>query len=483
MDIDSGSIEPAAPVIQWTRNDRPNQQFRFVESNDGFYRVIGRQSGLALDLYERNLADGADIVQWEDLNRQNQQFQLHDMGNDHVRLVNRLSGKALTPADGATDAGTRLSQYTPNSSADQQWRLVPLAEIADEPPVGVPGECGAGTPEARVTGSGGSYRVNGSDVGSNYLDAINRAINSLQDNRSAPQRVTVDADGSIGTGRINLPSNTIFEVCGTLNVGNSSGNGSIQAFGVRNVSIPFLKMTGNPYFGMRFRDVHNLHLGQIDLRLSGGLGIRFDRDAPGGGSAPTSTNVRMDYVFVSGTNNHGVETWHIDGLEIGTVVARNTAYAGLLLNGTRNATIGLVDGEGTGTGTGYATLRFANRNGRVGGSYPTNIVVDKVISRGGGRGLFCVSESGGAHIGSIDFADNGNNSVLIENCYNITIDSGTINGGGEVRLAARDQFANNRDITISNVAVTNTGVREEPCGENIAWQNVTVMGGNYNVCD
>lgn len=481
MDVDARSADPGAPIIQWARNDALNQQFRFVSSGDDYYRIIARHSGLALDIYEHNLADGADVVQWEDLNGENQQFRLHDMGGGYVRLVNRLTNKALAPADGLSAQGTRLSQYAANGEPAQQWQLVPVEAIVDETPGS--GECGSGTPYARVTGSGGNYRVNGNDVGSNYLNAINMAISSLPANRTSPQRVTVDADGSIGTGRIDLPSNIIFEVCGTMNVGNSANNGSVQAFGARNVSIPFLKMTGNPYFGMRFRDVHNLHLGQIDLRLSGGLGIRFDRDAPGGGAAPTSTNVRMDHIYVSGTNNHGVETWHVDGLTIGTVIARNTGYAGLLLNGSRNATIGLVDGEGTGTGTGYATLRFANRNGRVGSSYPTNIIVDRVISRGGARGLFCVSESGGAQIKQIDFANNGNNSVLIENCYNVAIDSGTVDGGGEFRLAARTEFANNRDIAIRNLTVRNTSVRESPCGENISWVNLSHSGtGSVNVC-
>lgn len=340
-----------------------------------------------------------------------------------------------------------------------------------------PGSCGAGNPDATVTGEPGNYQVNGSAVGGNYVNAINAAINSLNASRTTQQRVTVYADGALGTSAISLPSHTIFEVCGTMDVDVSRGNGSVQAIGVRNVSIPYLSMTGSPWFGLRFADVHDLHLGQIDLRLDTGLGIRFERDRPG------STNVRMDDIFVSGTNNHGVETWHIDGLEIGSVTLRNTGYAGLLLNNTRNANIGLVDGQNTGSGTGYATLRFANENGRIGNNYPTNILVDRVISRGGGRGLFCVSNSGGAEINHIDFASNGNNSILIENCHNITVHGGTINGGGELRLAARSEFPNNSDITIANLNVSNTGVRENPCGINITWYNVTVQGGNYNVCN
>ncbi|KAI7287976.1 hypothetical protein KC345_g92 [Hortaea werneckii] len=64
------------------------------------------------------------------------------------------------------------------------------------------------------------------------------------------------------------------------------------------------------------------------------------------------------------------------------------------------------------------------------GSYDTNVYIDRVVSRGGGRGVFCVSQSGAAEIASVDLADNGNNAVLIENCYNVAILDGTVDGGG-----------------------------------------------------
>jgi hypothetical protein len=285
------------------------------------------------------------------------------------------------------------------------------------------------------------------------------------------------ASGDVGDLRINLQSNTIFEVCGTINTA-PNNRGAITIWGSRteNVSVPYLKMTGNPAFAMLIADTHNLHLGQIDLRMSGGAGIRFDNRG-------TSTNVTIDSVYVEGTSGHGVETWNIDGLDIGTVVARDTGYAGLLLNNTRNANIGTVDGSNTGAGTGYATLRFANTNGRINNQYPTNIYVDTLISRGGGRGLFCVSQSGGVEINNIDLANNGNNSALIENCYNVTINGGTINGGGEFRISARSEFANTSDLTIRNLNVSNTSVRESPCADNSNWVNLTVTGGSRNICN
>jgi hypothetical protein len=90
-----------------------------------------------------------------------------------------------------------------------------------------------------------------------------------------------------------------------------------------------------------------------------------------------------------------------------------------------------------------------------------------------------VSQSGAAVITTVDLASNGNNAILIENCYNLSIRGGTVNGGGEVRLSARSEFPNNRDIWVT-LTVNNTPVRESPCGTNINWS----LSGNgaRNTC-
>jgi hypothetical protein len=107
-----------------------------------------------------------------------------------------------------------------------------------------------------------------------------------------------------------------------------------------------------------------------------------------------------------------------------------------------------------------------------------------VRARGGGRGIFCVSESGGMVIDRIDVANTGNNAILIENCYNVTIAgvSGSVSGGGEIRLAARSEFANNSDIYIQNLTVTNSSLRESPCGNNTVFRNIALNNSSMNVC-
>ncbi|TPX12380.1 uncharacterized protein E0L32_007027 [Thyridium curvatum] len=334
--------------------------------------------------------------------------------------------------------------------------------------------CGDGSPQAVVSGSGTfTATVNGANVysGSDYRLAIQTALDRI----SSGQRVVVTASGSIGASTITVTSGKTFEVCGTINVGNKAGRGAIEVINQSDVKIPYLKMTGNPYFGLRCSGTRNLNLGDITMNLSGGLGIRFDRDAA------MNYNVNMGTITVTGAGSHAVETWNIDGLTIKSVIARDVGECGLLLQKTINARVGYVEGNNVAKGTGYATLRFANNNGQLGdGQYTkTNVFVDKVVSRGGGRGIFCVSMSGAAEIKYIDLADNGNNAVLIENCYNLAIRDGVINGGGEVRVAARSEFPNTSGIFFE-VEVNNNSVRESPCAENIFW----AITGNAkkNVC-
>lgn len=335
-------------------------------------------------------------------------------------------------------------------------------------------QCGSGSPHATVTGSGNSFTASrGSSrvySGSDYRAAIQAALDSV----SSGQRVAVMASGSIGANTITISSGKIFEGCGTINVGNKAGRGAIESTDTSDVQIPYLTMTGNPYFGLRFSGTRNLSLGKITMKLSGGLGIRFDRDRA------ANSNVKMDVITVTGAGSHAVETWNIDGLTINQVIARDVGECGLLLQKTTNARVGLVDGDNVAAGNGYATFRMANNNGQnPNGNYDTNVYVDKVVSRGGGRGIFCVSQSGAAVIKNVDLANNGNNAILIENCYNLSIQGGKVNGGGEVRIAARTEFPNTRDVSIT-LTVDNTSVRESPCGDNVNW----TLSGNAkrNIC-
>ena len=349
--------------------------------------------------------------------------------------------------------------------------------------------CGALSYQADATLSGSTWtaRLGNSAVytGTDMRAAVQAAISSLPASRTSKQNVLVRGSGSISAGsRISLPSYTLLDVCGTITVtGTGSGDQApVYSRGTHDVEVAHLTVAGAPLYGIFMRSVNNLILGAIDMRLTSGLGVRIDNY---GDTSVKSKNIRIDTVYVSGASSHAVETYGVDGITIGTVTARNVGESGLLLNQTTNATVGTVDAENAGTGTGYAAFRMANRNGRIGSSYATNIRVGTVKARGGGRGIFCVSESGGATIDRVDIANTGNNAVLVENCYNVVLagTSGTITGGGEVRIASRTEFAPSSDIRFQNLTVSNTNIRWSPCtGTNNTISNVTRSNSTLTWC-
>ncbi|MGK4000352.1 hypothetical protein [Sorangium sp. So ce1024] len=344
---------------------------------------------------------------------------------------------------------------------------------------------------AVVTRSGSTWAAQngGRSVysGGDMRAAVQAALDSLRSGRTAKESVLVQGSGTMSAGsRLNVPSYTVLNVCGTIDVtGSGSGDmAPIYARGRTDIEIPNVTISGTPLYAMFFRDVENLRLGRVVLRVSSGLGVRIDNHGRSD-RANKVKNIEIDHVDAEGTSSHAVETYGVDGLRIGAVVARDTGECGLLLNDTVNAEIGTVDAVNAGAGTGYAAFRLANRAGRIGSSYPTNIRVGQVIARGGGRGIFCVSESGGVTIDRIDIANTGNNSILLENCHNVNIaaESGTVTGGGDIRLAARAEFANSSDITIQNLTITNTAVNENPCATNSTFRNLTLVSSRDNTCD
>src|SRR5690554_1478602 len=206
--------------------------------------------------------------------------------------------------------------------------------------------CGEGDYDAEAILNGSTWTVtNGGNTvytGSDMLRAMQEAVGSLSRNRTRIERVLVKGDGTIQANRsLDLTSYTSIDVCDTINVtGPASGdNAVIRGRDVHDIEIENLSVTGAPYFGIFFRKGYNITLKQINLQLSSGLGIRIDNDPSGSGNWGSTNrvkNVRIDNVYVSGANNHGVETYGVDGLKIGKVTARNVANCGLILNSTIN---------------------------------------------------------------------------------------------------------------------------------------------------
>jgi hypothetical protein len=394
-------------------------------------------------------------------------------------------------AGGRDPMSTRLISKENGSMLRSSIGILALGILALARP-GHSQECGSGTFNAEAVLSGDTWTVrNGGatvHTGSNMLEAMRRAVASLAPGRTTKQSVVVRGSGSMpGNASLDIPSNTILDVCGTINVtGSPSGeNAVVRGRDVKGIEIRHLTVTGNIAYGLHFRGGSDLHFGKLDFRVTGGMGIRIDNDPPRNqyGMVNPVTKVRIDTMFVSGTSSHGVETYGVDGITIGSLTTRKTGECGILLNASFNAVIGSVDSEDAGAGTGYAAFRLANRAGRLNNAWPTNIRVGSVKARGGGRGIFCVSESGGATIDRVDIAETGSNSILLENCHNINIApmGGTVTGR-DIRIASRSEFAVSSEITFQNLKVINGTVMESPCAPRSKIINLSLENSTMNVC-
>jgi hypothetical protein len=142
LDVYNLATNDGARITQWSRNDGNQQQWQFVDSGGGQYRLKSRLSGKVLDVYNWSTANGASIVQWTDNNAANQQFSVQDI-DGYIQLINRNSGKALEVQGASTADGGNIVQYDDWNGANQQWQLVRVgaATPTTAPTTAQPGTC------------------------------------------------------------------------------------------------------------------------------------------------------------------------------------------------------------------------------------------------------------------------------------------------------------------------------------------------------
>ena len=154
MEVTGNSTADAATITQYSSTGCQCQQFRFESAGSGYWRIIARHSGKAVDLWEFNAADGAEYRQWPITAGYNQQFSVQNIG-DNLQLINRHSGKALEVWEWSTANGARISQFTDTNGANQQWRLVAAGTGGTTPSTTWPTKTGdAGLPNGTIPVSG-----------------------------------------------------------------------------------------------------------------------------------------------------------------------------------------------------------------------------------------------------------------------------------------------------------------------------------------
>ncbi|WP_459891389.1 right-handed parallel beta-helix repeat-containing protein [Halostagnicola bangensis] len=354
---------------------------------------------------------------------------------------------------------------TPGAGVSRRHVLATIG-VGTGTTLGLIGSVRADDHEATVWEDGGTwYADNAGDPvydGPSMRAAIQAGVDSLSDGRTSMETVVVMDSGTFGPTdsleAVDLPSFTELDLRGTIFVEDTGEDlvVPIRARSAESIAVPGLQIEGNPRYGVWIQSCSDVFLGQIGMDLSEttdlGLGIRID-DADGG----RSTNVTLESATIAGAAHHAVETYGVDGIEIGSVETFDTGGCGLLLNDTSDAIVDSVDAFRADAGGGYAAFRFANGAG-------PNIHVGEVTSVESGRGVFGVSGSYGVTIENLDVYESGQHGVLIQDCQDVLVDGGLVrnNGAEGVRIDSRDDGQHHpaEDVTVQNLRVVDD--RDDP---------------------
>lgn len=305
--------------------------------------------------------------------------------------------------------------------------------------------------------SSGEWRatVNGVQkyLGTDYIASINAAIGGLTAGRTTKEWITIKNSGSSGNSggsvkAVNLQSYTGLDFSNTTFTcnGNDLLIVPVQADRKTQIEVKNLKVAGNPRYGIWFKGCTNMIISNITMNLTNGsgqygLGIRVDHSTAATKNLTISGNINITGGDMS------IETYGLDGFTIGNVTSSNNFGCGVLLNQSKNGSVGTVTGNYNCNGGGYATFRVANNNG-------PNVTCAKVYSRNSGRGFFSVSGSNGTTVSTVDIANSTSHGIFLEDASNTKVNAGTVSGGHpnvqHVRTSSCTTKVNGQTYTAAN---------------------------------
>ncbi|GAA2965392.1 RICIN domain-containing protein [Actinokineospora diospyrosa] len=124
LDVDGGSLEDGANVIQWSCHGGLNQQWQLVlVESDDIYQVFSAGSGKCLDVSGASTDNGASVIQWECHGDLNQQWQLIPGPGSTYELQAVHSGKCLDVTGADPADGVAVIQWECHGGDNQAWSI------------------------------------------------------------------------------------------------------------------------------------------------------------------------------------------------------------------------------------------------------------------------------------------------------------------------------------------------------------------------
>jgi len=123
LDVAGAGTANGTQVDQLTYNGSSNDQWTLTSLGNGQFQIMGVGSGRSLDVNGASTADGAKVQIWDYLNGANQHFALIPTGSGYFRIAPAHSDKAIDVVGNSTTAGAKVDQWSWNAGNNQQWSL------------------------------------------------------------------------------------------------------------------------------------------------------------------------------------------------------------------------------------------------------------------------------------------------------------------------------------------------------------------------
>lgn len=121
LDVKGQWTTNGSPIQQYTYNAGDNQKWTVTGLGGGQYKIIGVQSGRALDVTGQSTADGAAIELFDDNGGDNQKWTITPTSGGYNTIQGVQSGKMMEVVGAATTNSAPVDQWTGNSGNNQQW--------------------------------------------------------------------------------------------------------------------------------------------------------------------------------------------------------------------------------------------------------------------------------------------------------------------------------------------------------------------------
>lgn len=123
MDVNEDSKSDGAAIIQWSESSGQNQQWMFMKTTPGYYKIISMSSSKVLAVENASTADGAGIIQatFTDDATYNDEWLVVDAGDGYYQLRNRASGKVIDMPNNSVSSGEQFVQNKAGKGSNQKF--------------------------------------------------------------------------------------------------------------------------------------------------------------------------------------------------------------------------------------------------------------------------------------------------------------------------------------------------------------------------